>query len=392
MKIPQLDLKRQYKNIKHEILPAIEKVIDEHKFILGPEVSLLEEKISSYVNTKFAIGVASGSDALLISLMALNITEGDGIITTPFTFFATAGAIARLGATPVFVDIEEDTYNINPTEIEKYIDRFCTVTNKGLFDKKTQTTIRGIIPVHLYGQTAEMENIIHIAKKYNLWIVEDGAQALGAEYQGEKAGSIGTTGIYSFFPSKNLGGFGDGGMVVTNDETLAEKLRILRVHGSSPKYYHKIVGINSRLDTIQAAVLLVKLKYLEQWTQGRRNNANLYEKLFNQTKLITQKNDNWDIILPAEKKYNKHVYNQYTLRAKNRDQLKLYLEKKGVGTALYYPLPLHMQECFENLGYRKGDLPVSERITQEVISIPIFPELTNKEIEYIVSVINDFYK
>jgi dTDP-4-amino-4,6-dideoxygalactose transaminase len=364
MKVPFLDLKRQYSAIKKEMDEAVFSVLSNTQFILGPEVKSLEEKIAAYCGTKFAIGVASGTDALLLSLRACGLKSGDEVITTGFSFFASAGVISRLGANPVFVDIDPETYNINPAQIEK----------------KVTPKTKAIMPVHLFGQCADMDPIMHIAKKHNLKVVEDAAQAIGAEYKERKAGAIGDFGGFSFFPSKNLGGAGDGGMVVTNDPDMAEMVRVLRVHGSKPKYYHSTIGYNSRLDTLQAAILDVKLKYLDEWSKKRREHAKIYSSAF----------DDLDMFTPKEESFNYHIYNQYTIAVKNRDELRNYLKEKQIGHDTYYPIPLHLQECYRFLGYKKGDLPVSEKKAEEVVSIPIYPELTEEEQEYVISTIKEF--
>jgi dTDP-4-amino-4,6-dideoxygalactose transaminase len=324
MKVPFLDLKRQYATIKKEIDEAVFSVLSNTRFILGPEVKSLEEKVAAYCGTKFAIGVASGTDALLLSLRACEVKSGDEVITASFSFFASAGVISRLGANPVFVDIDAETYNINPNEIEKKI------------TKKT----KAIMPVHLFGQCADMDPIMDIAKRNNVKVVEDAAQAIGAEYKGRKAGTIGDFGCFSFFPSKNLGGAGDGGMVVTNDPEMAEMIRILRVHGSKPKYYHSTIGYNSRLDTIQAAILGVKLDHLDDWSKKRRKHAKVYDSAFKDLDMVT----------PKEESFNYHIYNQYTVAVKNRDELRKYLKEKEIGHDSYYPVPLHLQECYRFLG------------------------------------------
>jgi dTDP-4-amino-4,6-dideoxygalactose transaminase len=364
MKVPFLDLKRQYSAIKKEMDEAVFSVLSNTQFILGPEVKDFEEKVTAYCGTKFAIGVASGTDALLLSLRACGVKPGDEVITTTFSFFATAGVISRLGAIPVFVDIDPATYNIDPGQIEKKI------------SPKTQA----IMPVHLFGQCADMDPIMGLAKKHNLKVVEDAAQAIGAEYKERKAGAIGDFGCFSFFPSKNLGGAGDGGMVITNDPDMAEMVRILRVHGSKPKYYHSTIGYNSRLDTLQAAILDVKLKYLDEWSKKRREHAKVYSSAFKDLDMVT----------PKEKSFNYHIYNQYTIVVKNRDELRNYLKEKQIGHDTYYPIPLHLQECYRFLGYKKGDLPVSEKKAEEVVSIPIYPELTEEEQEYVISTIKEF--
>ena len=372
MRIQQLDLVAQYKNIKKEIDEAIPKVLDKGEFILGQEVKALEESIANFVGVKHAIGVASGTDALLLSLMAIGIKPGDEVITTPFTFFATAGSIARLGARPVFVDIELDTYNIDPNKLED------------LLNKSYNSRMKAIIPVHLYGQCADMDPINELARKYNLKVIEDAAQSIGATYKGKQSGSLGNTGCFSFFPSKNLGAYGDGGMVVTNDDEIAEKTRLLRVHGAKPKYYHSIVGINSRLDEIQAAILNIKFKYLPEWIEQKREKAELYNKLF-------KENLGDKVVTPYEAPYNYHTYHQYTIRVQERDALKQYLSDSGIGTAVYYPLPLHLQKCFENLGYKIDDFPISEMASKEVLSLPIYPELEESEQEEVVEEISEFF-
>lgn len=376
MKVPLIDLRTQYLTIRDEIKSAIDDVLESQVFILGPKVEELEKSISAYSQTKWGIGVSSGTDALLISLMAIDIQPGDEIITTPFTFFATAGVIARLKARPVFVDIDPVTFNIDPAKIEKAI------------TKKT----KAIIPVHLFGQCADMNPIMALAKAYSLSVIEDAAQSIGAEYKGRRAGSIGHLGIYSFFPSKNLGGFGDGGMVVTNDEKLGEKVKILRVHGSRPKYYHKIVGGNFRLDSLQAAILSVKLKYLDNWSHSRQKNAEEYDRKFILSGLIEK-----GLVVPPQAVYknggdaNYSIYNQYTVRAKKRNDLQAHLKTNAIGSEIYYPLPLHLQECFKELGYRKGDLPISEDAAESVLSIPVYPEMTVEQKEYVFATIAGFY-
>ena len=376
MKVPLLDLKNQYQTIKDEILESLHELIESQYFILGPHVESLEKEIALYCRAGFATGVSSGTDALLISLMAADIKEGDTVITTPYTFFATAGSIARTGARVLFADIDPDTYNISPQSIEKKL--------AGLDDSE-KASLKAIIPVHLYGQCAEMDEILQISKKYNLVIIEDAAQAIGAEYKGTRAGSIGDMGCFSFFPSKNLGAFGDGGMVTTNSEELHHKLSILRGHGSDPKYYHKLIGGNFRLDAIQAAVISIKLKYLDQWTKARQQNANKYREFFAEADLGSI------IKLPLEKE-NRHIYNQFVISLKqNRDELRKYLQEAGIGTEIYYPVPMHLQECFAYLNYKKGDFPESEYAAEHTLALPIYPELSDDQIEYVVTIIKEFY-
>ena len=367
--VPLLDLKAQYAAVRDEIAPAIEKVLESQYFILGPEVAGLEEEIAAYSNCKYGVGVSSGTDALLLALMTLDIQPGDEIITTPYTFFATAGVIHRLQAKPVFVDIDRDTYNLDASKIE---------------DAITEKT-KAILPVHLYGQCVEMDAVLDIAKKNNVAVVEDAAQAIGSEYKGRRAGSMGTMGCFSFFPSKNLGGFGDGGMVVANDGDLYEKSKMLRVHGSKPKYYHSLVGGNFRLDALQAAVLRVKLKHLDEWTKARQNNAQHYNELFHASGLAGNA-----VELPIVRQ-NRHIFNQYVIRVKNRDGLREFLKENQIGVEIYYPVPLHLQKCFSYLNYREGDFPVSEEAANTTLAVPIYPELTEEQREYVVDRISAFY-
>jgi len=364
MEVPVLDLKRQYKPIKEEIDAAIARVVESQRFILGEEVEALENEIAAYCGVKHAIGVSSGTDALLISLMALEVGAGDEVITTSFSFFATVGCIARLGATPVFVDIDPKTFNI---DVQQAIDKISDKT-------------KAIIPVHLYGQCADMEPILEAARERGIRVVEDAAQAIGAEYKGRKAGALGDIGCFSFYPTKNLNAFGDGGMVTTNDDELAEKIRVLRVHGAKPKYHHSLVGMNARLDAIQAAVLRIKLKYLDGWNARRREIAEFYNSAIKTDGVVT----------PFAADGNKHVYHQYVIRCARRDELAARLSEASVGTMIYYPLPLHLQKCFSHLGYREGDFPESEKASREVLALPIFPELTQEEIEYVADCINKF--
>ncbi|WP_447970808.1 DegT/DnrJ/EryC1/StrS family aminotransferase [Nitrospira sp. M1] len=370
MKVPLLDLQAQFQSIRHELLASIEAVCEDQGFVLGPRVDCLEQALGKYAGTAHAVGVASGSDALLLSLMALGIEPGDEIITTPFTFFSTAGVISRLHAIPVFVDIRPDTFNLDPDHLAAAI---------------TERT-KAIIPVHLFGQCADIEKIAQIVAPRSIPIVEDACQAIGAAHNGVRAGGMGTTGCFSFFPSKNLGGFGDGGMITTHDENLANRLRALRVHGSRSDYHHHLIGMNSRLDALQAAVLQVKLTYLEQWTEKRRGNAQEYERLFAQAGLAEH------VTPPAVDPSNYHVFNQYTIRTSSRDQLSAYLSEQGIGNKIYYPVPLHLQECYQVLGYQKGQLPVSEQAAQEVLSLPIYPELPSEQMQYVVQTIKKFFE
>jgi dTDP-4-amino-4,6-dideoxygalactose transaminase len=376
MEVPLLDLKRQYREIKDECLAVTERIYDSQQFILGSHVDRLETEISRYCGTSHAAGVSSGTDALLISLMAAGVGPGDRVITTPYTFFATAGTIRRLGAVPVFADIDPETYNLAPAALESLMEDLAP---------EVKQSLKAIMPVHLYGQCAEMESILEIADSLGIAVIEDAAQAIGAEYRGGRAGSFGSFGCFSFFPSKNLGAFGDGGMVTTNSGELQEKLKILRVHGGHPKYYHQVVGGNFRLDALQAAIVSIKLKYLDQWTARRQENARTYNALFNAAGL------EGIVGLPAEKG-DRHIYNQFVIRVpEKRDELRQSLSEAGVGTEIYYPVPLHLQACFSDLGYRPGDMPAAESAAAETLALPIFPELSRKELEYVVERIRDFF-
>jgi dTDP-4-amino-4,6-dideoxygalactose transaminase len=376
MKVSFLDLKAQYRRIKPEIDQAIAEVVSEHYFILGPKVEALEQAIAAYSSARSGIGVASGSDALTLALLAVGVGPGDEVITTPFTFFATAGSISQTGARPVFADIDPRTYNLDPTKIEERI---------------TAKT-KAIMPVHLFGQCADMEPIKAIARRRDLRIIEDAAQAIGADYIQDslpplRAGSIGDVGCFSFYPSKNLGAFGDGGMVTTDDDELARRLRLLRVHGAAAKYQYQLIGVNSRLDALQAAVLLVKLRYLEEWTGQRRKNAAYYDHLFEEINA-----QGLGIEIPHVQYNNRHIYNQYVIRTPMRDELKEFLAREGIGTDVYYPFPLHLQECYKDLGYAPGDMIHAERAAQEALALPIYPECAREHQEYIVSRIAEFFR
>lgn len=368
--VPLLDLKAQYATIREEIRTAMDRVAESQYFILGPEVKALEQEVAAYSQCRFGIGVSSGTDAILVALMALDIKPGDEIITTPYTFFATAGCIARVGAKAVFVEIDPATYNLDPEGIE------AAVTSR----------TRAIMPVHLYGQMADMDPIIAVAARHGLPVIEDAAQAIGSEDKGRRAGSIGHMGCFSFFPSKNLGGFGDGGMVVTNDPALAEQLTLLRGHGAKPKYYHKVVGGNFRLDALQAAVLRVKLPHLDLWTAGRQRNAAIYRRLFAEVGLDRI------IGLPTELPNVRHIYNQFIIRCPQRDGLMKHLKQQAIGHEIYYPVPMHLQECFAELGYQPGAFPHSEAAANETLAIPIYPELTEAMQESVVAAIAQFYQ
>lgn len=381
--VPLLDLKAQYDSLRAEIEPAIRDVCESQWFVMGPNVIELEEKIAEYSNAAHGIGVSSGTDALLVALMAFDIGPGDEVITSPFTFFATGGVIARLGARPVFCDIDPVTFNLDAGAVEKFIRNDCATESGQLVNKSTKGKARILMPVHLFGQTADMGAMMAIAKKYMLNVVEDAAQAIGSEdSDGRRAGAIGDIGCFSFFPSKNLGAFGDGGMCTTNDPGLAEKLKVLRLHGGKPKYYHSMVGGNFRLDALQAAILLVKLNYLDRWSAARQENARRYDELFASSSPA--------IVTPAVRSGCRHIYNQYTLRVPNRDELRGHLSANNIGTEIYYPVPLHLQECFKELGYKEGDCPHSEAAARSVLSIPIYPELTLEQQKFVVGTIGDY--
>ena len=368
--VPLLDLKAQYAQIRNEIEPVVKDVIESQYFIMGPKVKEFEDNIANYCNVKHALGVSSGTDAILLALMALDIKPGDEVITTTYSFFATAGCISRLNATPVFVDIDPESFNIDPALIEAKI------------TKKT----KAIIPVHLYGQMADMHPILKIAKKHNLKVIEDAAQAIGSEYKdGKRAGSMGDMGCFSFFPSKNLGGFGDGGLITTNDDALFEKLTYLRNHGAYPKYYHKMIGGNFRLDALQAAILDVKLKYLDGWTEGRKKNADYYDQ-----GIIKRGLDEF-IQTPKRLTGYRHIFNQYILQTKDRNELIKHLQSKNIGSEIYYPVTFNNQECFKYLGYKKGDFPCAEKAADETLAIPIYPELTNDQKDYILDSMKNFF-
>jgi len=367
MKVPLLDLKAQYASLRDEIVPAVEAVLESQTFINGSQVGQLEEEVARYSACAAAVGVSSGTDALLCSLMALEIGPGDEVITTPYTFFATAGSITRVGARPVFVDIDPVTFNLDVSRV----------------DDAVSDQTRAILPVHLFGQTAEMDPLLEIAEERELVVIEDAAQAIGATYRQRKAGSMGIVGCLSFFPSKNLGGAGDGGMIVTRDTALAERLACLREHGAQPKYFHDRIGGNFRLDTIQAAYLLVKLRHLEEWSARRRANAALYDELLAPIEQVTTPR-----VLP----HNRSIYNQYVVRVPDRDGLRAHLLEHGVGVAIYYPMGLHQQRCFAELGYRKGDFPEAEQAAAESLALPVYAELAEEQIRYVAGTIQDYFQ
>ena len=379
MKVPLLDLRAQYATLKEEIMAATQEVYESQQFILGPKVKELEDKVAAYCGCSYAVGVSSGTDALLIALMTAGIGAGDLVVTTPFTFFATVGSITRVGAAPLFVDIDPTTYNLDASKLAAVMDQLGAAE---------RSKVKAIMPVHLFGQCADMEPILETAKKYRLVVIEDAAQAIGAEiaFKGgdvRRAGSMGEYGCFSFFPSKNLGAFGDGGMVTTNSKDLYDRLVIMRGHGAKPKYYHRVIGGNFRLDALQAAILIVKLKVLDQWTAGRQQNAKTYRELFKNAELS-------EVTLPVEKE-KRHIYNQFVIRLKGRrDELREFLNAEGIGTEVYYPVALHMQECFKYLGHRPEDFPESMGAAGTTLALPIYPELKREQLELVVQKIKEF--
>ena len=382
MKVPLLDLKAQYATIKDETREAVDRVLESQQFIMGPEVSALEKAVADYVGARHGIGMSSGTDALLAALMALEVGPGDRVITPAYSFFATAGVITRLHAVPVLVDIDPASYNLSPAALE----RVWAGLGRGI-----QQRVKAIVPVHLYGQCADMASILELAGRAEIPVIEDAAQSIGTVYKdGRSAGTMGAMGCLSFFPSKNLGGIGDGGMVVTSDDALAERLRLLRNHGAKPKYYHKIVGGNFRLDTIQAAVLLVKLRHLDAWHKARQEHAERYRELFRQAGLAGTVGLP-EVVNPTPG-VRSHIYNQFVIRTSKRDALREFLTAQGIGTEIYYPVPFHLQECFSDLGYKAGDFPESERAARETLALPVYPELTPEQQAYVVDQINAFHR
>lgn len=386
VKVPLLDLRGQYQSLAAEVIPILEKVCDSQQFILGQYVTQFERAAAAYCACREAIGVSSGTDALLLALMALGIGGGDAVLTTPYSFFATAGAIARTGARPLFCDIDAASFNIDPAAVRSFLERHCERRAAQLVHRDSGTRMRALLPVDLYGQCADLPALRALAADYGLYVIEDAAQAIGAQgADGARAGSSADVGCLSFFPTKNLGAFGDAGMCVTQDPVLAEHMRVLRVHGGKPKYYHAFIGGNFRLDEIQAAVLSVKLRHLDGWTEARGRNADLYERLFARAGL-TQR-----MVLPRAAPQVRHVWNQYVVRVPRRDELRAYLTGHGVGTEIYYPVPLHRQQCFAYLGYASGDFPLAEQAAAESLALPIFPELQPEQQQYVVECIAAFY-
>jgi dTDP-4-amino-4,6-dideoxygalactose transaminase len=384
--VPLLDLKAQFAQIRAEVMPVIDQVCAGQHFILGEHVRALEEEVARYCGASAGIGVSSGTDALLIALMALGIGPGDEVLTSPFTFFATAGAIARAGARPVFCDIDPLTFNLSAAAVRAFIDDHCAAQDDRLIHRATGGRIRAIMPVHLYGQSADMDPLMAIARQYGLKVIEDAAQAIGSEYRdGSPVGAIGDIGCFSFFPSKNLGAFGDAGLCTTNDPVLAECMRVLRVHGGKPKYFHAVIGGNFRIDELQAAVLRVKLKYLDGWTRGRQRNAAYYDAAFGNAGLGA------NLRTPLAIVGYRHIFNQYVVRAQRRDALKARLMERGIGSEIYYPVPLHLQKCFAYLNNHAGDFPHAEQAARETLALPIYPELEQAQLAHVVATIAEFY-
>ena len=383
--VPLLDLKAQYAQIRAEVMPIIEEVCASQRFLLGDHVLGLEAEVARYCGSSAGIGVSSGTDALLLALMALGLGVGDEIITSPFTFFATAGTVARLGARPVFCDIDPVSFNLSPAAVAEFVERQCKRQNGELINLRTGGRIKGLMPVHLYGQSADMDPLMATAQQHRLKVIEDAAQAIGTEYRGVRVGSIGDIGCFSFFPSKNLGAFGDAGLCTTNDAALAESMRVLRVHGGKPKYFHAVIGGNFRIDELQAAVLRVKLKYLDGWTAARQRNAAFYDAAFSAAGMANE------VITPKASVQGRHIFNQYVVRVPDRDALKDFLTARSIGTEIYYPVPLHLQQCFAYLKHVAGDFPESERAVTETLALPIYPELTEAQLTYVVASVAEFY-
>ncbi|HWX30511.1 MAG TPA: DegT/DnrJ/EryC1/StrS family aminotransferase [Steroidobacteraceae bacterium] len=384
--VPLLDLKAQFAQIRAEVMPAIDQVCASQHFILGEHVRALEEEVARYCTASAGIGVSSGTDALLLALMALGVGPGDEVITSPFTFFATAGTIARAGARPVFCDIDPRTFNLSPAAVQAFIADHCATEGGRLIHRATRGRIKALMPVHLYGQSADMDPLMAIAREHRLKVIEDAAQAIGTEYRrGVRVGAIGAIGCFSFFPTKNLGAFGDAGLCTTNDMELAESMRVLRVHGGKPKYYHAVIGGNFRLDELQAAILRVKLKYLDGWTLARGRNAAYYDGAFAGAQLGEK------LRTPQAITGGRHIFNQYVVRAQNRDALRARLTERSIGSEIYYPVPLHLQRCFAYLGHHAGDFPLSEQAAAESLALPIYPELEERQLAHVVKTIAEFY-
>ncbi len=388
MNVPLLDLQAQYATIRDQVRSAVDRVLESQKFILGSEVAKLEEEVAALCDAPSAVAVASGTDALLISLKAAGVGPGDAVVTVPYTFFATAGTIVNLGARPLFVDIEESSFNLDVRQLSEFLARECVYhpASGKLTHTRSGAIIKAIVPVHLYGQCADMDEMVEIARSTNVALIEDACQAIGAKYKNRRAGTLGDAGCFSFFPSKNLGGAGDGGMVVTRNREFGERVRLLRTHGARAKYFHSVVGFNSRLDEIQAAILRVKTPYLEQWSQARRLNAAAYDSAFQVPDLQIY------IKTPPTLPGRDHIFHQYVIRCHLRDGLQTFLKSRGIGTEIYYPVPLHEQECFKGLGYRPEDFPRAHDASEQTLALPVYPELTAEQREYVVECIGQFYR
>ncbi len=381
--VPLLDLKAQYEAIREDVESAIHEVCESQHFVMGPKVKDLEQRIAAYSGARHGIGVSSGTDALLVALMALDIGYGDEVITTTYSFFATGGVIARLGARPIFLDIEPDTYNLDPDQVRRFLHHQIETRDGRPVNSRTGGVLRAIMPVHLFGQMADMTQLGSLAAEFGLAVVEDAAQAIGSESAGgERAGSCSDIGCFSFYPSKNLGAFGDGGMCVCSDDALAEKLRCLRLHGARPKYYHSMVGGNFRLDAIQAAILLVKLQRLDAWTEGRQRNAARYDEWFDGAESL--------IRTPVVRPGHRHIFNQYVISVEDRDGLQAFLKERDIGSEVYYPVPLHLQECFADLGYARGDCPVAEQAADHTLALPVYPELSDGQLDHVARSVREF--
>lgn len=386
-RVPLLDLKPQYEAIAPRVREVLEAVCASQQFILGPQVKTLESRVAAYAQCRHGIGVSSGTDALLLALMALGIGRGDAVITSPYTFFATAGTIARTGARPLFCDIEPDTFNLSAAAVSRFIESQCEVRGRRLKHRASDAIIKALMPVHLYGQLCDMDALMPVARRFGLSVIEDAAQAIGAsDAAGRQAGSFGDVGCFSFFPTKNLGAFGDAGLCVAQDAALAEHMEVLRVHGGKPKYHHAFIGGNFRIDELQAAVLNVKLDYLDDWSARRARNAGYYTQAFERANLGEV------VCTPTARPGYRHIYNQYIVRVRNRDALREHLAAHGVGTEIYYPIPLHLQRCFAYLGHGPGEYPEAERAAAETLALPIYPELTERQLQYVVDSIGEFYR
>lgn len=381
MKIPLLDLAAQHEPLKEELIKAFERVLNSGRFILGPELEAFEAQLADQIGVRHLLGVGNGTDALTLALRALGMGPGDGVITTPFSFMASAEAIANLGARPFFSDIDPETFNLSPGRVARFIEDECRFESGRLIHSPSGLWLKAILPVHLFGQASEMDELGSLAKEHNLWVVEDAAQSLGARYRGRPVGGLGDLGCFSFFPSKNLSCLGDGGAVATNDPNLAQRVRLLRVHGASRKYHHQFLGYNSRLDALQAALLRVKLSHLSRWNEQRRANARYYDQRL--SGVVTP---------PKALPHNYHIYNQYTIRAQRRDELKAHLAEHGISTEVHYPLPLPLQPAFAGLGHKPGEFPAAEAASKEVLSLPVYPELTQTQQDFIIETIRSFFK